>query len=272
MTSQTGNAMTSKTKLLIENNIAKLTLSNVDIHNAFDDQIISELREHLETVRVDETVRTLLLQADGKHFCAGADLAWMKRMARHSEEENLKDARQLAGLMSDLYNLPIPSVVAIQGAAYGGAVGLIACCDIAIASDKARFCLSEVKLGLAPATIGPYVVSAMGARRCGQLFMTADVFSAAQAKEYRLVHETVDHDQLSITVNKTLTQLLLAGPEANKAAKQLIRACTPSFDSNLAETTSAMIAKLRVSEEGQEGLQAFFEKRSPNWISKLKES
>lgn len=261
--------MTSKTKLLIENDIAELTLSNVDIHNAFDDEIISELRAHLATVSTNESIRVLLLQAEGKHFCAGADLAWMKRMAQHSEEENLKDARQLAGLMSDLYNLPIPSVCAIQGAAYGGAVGLIACCDIAIASNKARFCLSEVKLGLAPATIGPYVVSAMGARRCGQLFMTASVFSSEQAKDYGLVHEVVDHEQLDATINKTLSQLLVAGPNANKAAKALIRACIPPFDSNLAETTSEMIAKLRVSEEGQEGLHAFFEKRSPNWIQKI---
>jgi methylglutaconyl-CoA hydratase len=260
--------MTSKTKLRIENNIAKLTLSNVEIHNAFDDGIISELRNQLASIRKDENIRVLLLQADGKHFCAGADLAWMKRMAQHTEEENLKDARQLAGLMSDLYNLPIPSVCAIQGAAYGGAVGLIACCDIAIASNKARFCLSEVKLGLAPATIGPYVVSAMGARRCGQLFMTASVFNAEQAKNYGLVHDVVAHERLVTTVEETLGQLLAAGPNANKAAKELIRACIPPFDSNLAETTSTMIAKLRVSEEGQEGLHAFFEKRSPNWIQK----
>ena len=258
--------MTSKTKLLIENGIAKLTLSNVEIHNAFDDEIISELRVHLASVRSNESIRVLLLQADGKHFCAGADLAWMKRMAQHSEEENLKDARQLAGLMSDLYNLPIPSVCAIQGAAYGGAVGLIACCDVAIASNKARFCLSEVKLGLAPATIGPYVVAAMGARRCGQLFMTASVFNADLAQEYGLVHDVVEHEQLTATVDKVLVQLLAAGPKANRAAKELIRACIPPFDSNLAETTSAMIAKLRVSKEGQEGLHAFFEKRSPNWI------
>jgi methylglutaconyl-CoA hydratase len=260
--------MASKTKLLIANNIAKLTLSNVDIHNAFDNEIISELRENLARVSGDKTVRALLLQADGKHFCAGADLVWMKRMAEHSEEENLKDARQLAGLMSDLYNMPMPTLVAVQGAAYGGAVGLIACCDIAIASDKARFCLSEVKLGLAPATIGPYVVSAMGARRCAQLFMTASIFNAEEAKDYGLIHETVVHDQLTNAVDKTLSQLLMAGPKANKAAKQLIRACIPSFDSNLAETTSSMIAMLRVSEEGQEGLHAFFDKRSPNWVSK----
>jgi methylglutaconyl-CoA hydratase len=258
--------MQSKTKLLIDKQIATLTLSNIEIHNAFDDEIILELRTHLETVRHQENIRALLIEADGKHFCAGADLAWMKRMAEHSEEENLKDARQLAGLMSDIYNMPIPTLVAIQGAAYGGAVGLVACCDIAIASEKARFCLSEVKLGLAPATIGPYVVSAMGARRCGQLFMTASVFDALQAKEYGLVHEVVKHESLAEAINKTLSQLLIAGPEANKAAKQLIRACIPPFDSNLSETTSTMIAKLRVSQEGQEGLHAFFEKRSPNWI------
>lgn len=261
--------MTTKTYLSCKNEIATLTLCHPEKHNAFDDLVISELREHLATVRNMPEIRILVLQAEGKHFCAGADLAWMKRMAQHSEEENLKDARQLAGLMSDLYTLPIPTIVAIQGAAYGGAIGLIACCDIAIASKKARFCLSEVKLGLAPATIAPYVVTAMGARRCGQLFMTACVFKAGQAKDYGLIHEVVDQEDLKPAIQSNLEHLLKAGPKATQAAKELIRACIPSFESNLAETTSSMIASLRVSEEGQEGLHAFFEKRKPNWSSKI---
>lgn len=259
--------MTIKTRFSIKNKIARLTLCHPEKHNAFDDQIISELRAHLDQIRQSSDVRVMLLEAEGKHFCAGADLAWMKRMAELSEAENLKDARQLAGLMSDLYQLPIPTVVAVQGAAYGGAIGLIACCDIAIASEPARFCLSEVKLGLAPATISPYVVLAMGARRCAKLFMTAEIFSARQAEQFGLIHECVAQESMASEVERTLSQLLLAGPEASRAAKLLIRACTPPFNSNLAETTSQLIASLRVSEEGQEGLQAFFEKRLPDWVN-----
>lgn len=258
--------MSSKTRLSIEQHIARLTLCNPEKHNAFDDKVIAELRSQLNEIRKLPDVRIMVLEAEGKHFCAGADLAWMKRMAQHSETENLRDARQLAGLMADLYQLPIPTVVAVRGAAYGGAIGLIACCDIAISTNTARFCLSEVKLGLAPATIGPFVVSAMGARRCSKLFLTAEVFSAEQAEKYGLIHEVVTEDKLNSELDKTLAQLLLAGPKASKAAKRLIRECIPPFDSNLADTTSQLIASLRVSNEGQEGLNAFFEKRTPNWV------
>lgn len=257
----------AKTNLIINQHIARLSLCKPEKHNAFDDEIIQELRQHLAKIHQMKDVRALLLNAEGKSFCAGADLGWMKRMADLSEAENLQDAKELAGLMADLYALPFPTVVAIQGAAYGGAIGLIACSDIAIASEKARFCLSEVKLGLAPATIGPYVISAMGARRCNQLFMTADVFSAGQAKEYGLVHEVVEHDALEKAVSSTLDKLLAAGPNANKSAKRLIRQCQAPVDVNLEAFTSEMIAKLRVSDEGQEGLHAFFEKRSPSWLS-----
>ncbi len=258
--------MMMKTRLTLEGQIATITLCNPEKHNAFDDKVIAELREHLHTIRHTSGLRAMLLKAEGKHFCAGADLAWMKRMAQHSKTENLKDARQLASLMADLYQLPIPTVVAVQGAAYGGAIGLIACCDIAIAGESARFCLSEVKLGLAPATIAPYVVSAMGARRCNKLFLTAELFSSEQAMAFGLIHEKAPDSMLSEAIEKTLAQLLLAGPLASQAAKQLVHACKPPFDSNLAETTSQLIADLRVSEEGQEGLSAFFEKRSPSWI------
>lgn len=260
----------AKTKLIIDQHIATLSLCHPEKHNAFDDEVIQELRHHLAEIHHSVEVRVLLLKAEGKHFCAGADLAWMKRMAKLSEADNLTDARALAGLMADLYALPFPTLVSIQGAAYGGAVGLIACSDIAIASEKARFCLSEVKLGLAPATIGPYVIAAMGARRCSQLFMTADVFSAQQAKEYGLVHETVRHEDLDRAVYDTIEKLLAAGPSANKSAKRLIRQCQTPIDEQLESFTSKMIAELRVSTEGQEGLNAFFEKRSPSWSKQTK--
>jgi len=245
--------------------VATITLNQPAKHNAFDDGIIQALLAHLDTIRNTDTVRVMLLKAEGKNFCAGADLAWMKRMAGMSYEENQADARQLARLMLELNTLPIPTIARAQGAAYGGAIGLIACCDIAFASDDAKFCLSEVKLGLAPATIGPFVVDAMGARRCRKLFLTGEVFTAKQAYDFDLIHEVVALDKLDEAVAAATKAILKTGPCASKAAKQLI------FDiqangGGIQEKTSQLIAKLRVSEEGQEGLGAFFEKRSPSWI------
>lgn len=255
---------TSATSLVISKNVATLSLNRPEKHNAFDDAVIAELLSHLDSIRNDESIRVLILRAEGKHFCAGADLAWMKRMAKLNYEDNLTDAKELARLMSELNSLPIPTIARVQGAAYGGAIGLIACCDIAIASDNARFCLSEVKLGLAPATIGPFVVDAMGARRCRQLFTTAEVFSSAQAEQYGLIHKTAALEDLDSEVENTKVNLLQAGPSATRAAKQLVKHIQSSPE-NLEEDTSKLIAALRVSEEGQEGLGAFFDKRQPSW-------
>jgi len=248
----------------INNTVATITLNQPKKHNAFDDNVINELLAHLEFVANNPSIRVLILKAEGKHFCAGADLDWMKRMGQLDYSENQLDAQNLAKLMSTLNNLPIPTVVKVQGAAYGGAIGLIACCDIAIASDTARFCLSEVKLGLAPATIGPYVLDAMGARRCRDLFLTARVFNASDACEYGLLHQVAPLDGLDEAIENTLTQLLQASPNACKAAKKLIFDLSRSQD-DPSEMTSNLIAQLRVSEEGQEGLSAFFEKRLPRW-------
>jgi len=262
---------TKSTKFTLNNQVASITLCNPEKHNAFDDRIISELRTHIQNVREDQSIRVLLLKAEGKHFCAGADLAWMKRMAKLNHQENLGDARHLASLMSELNALPIPTIVRVQGAAYGGAIGLIACCDIAIASDNSRFCLSEVKLGLAPATIGPYVVKAMGARISKKLFLTAEVFNSKSAFDHKLLHEVVPLDQLDQQVETTISQILTTGPMASRSAKKLIEDIEIG-GSELAEKTSDLIATLRVSEEGQEGLGAFFEKRKPTWcISELAE-
>jgi len=257
------------TNFSLENNVATITLSNVEKHNAFDDAIISELRGHIATVKASNEVRALILKAEGKHFCAGADLAWMKRMAQLNHQENLEDARKLASLMTELDDLTIPTIVRVQGAAYGGAIGLIACCDIAIASDKARFCLSEVKLGLAPATIGPFVVNAIGARQCRKLFLTAEVFNAQAAKDYQLIHDIVPVEKLDEQVEITLQRILHTGPSASKAAKKLVKDIAIVSD-ELTEMTCQLIADLRVSEEGQEGLGAFFEKRPPNWLNVTK--
>ena len=254
----------SATLLVVEHHVATLTLNRPEKHNAFDDSVIAELLAHLDTIRNDQSIRLMVLKAEGKHFCAGADLAWMKRMAQLNYDENLADARELARLMSELNALPIPTIARVQGAAYGGAIGLIACCDIAIASDNSRFCLSEVKLGLAPATIGPFVVDAMGARRCRQLFTTAEVFNAQQAEDYGLLHTIVPLESLDNAVLESSSNILQAGPNATKAAKRLIQHIQRAPDT-LSEDTSKMIAELRVSEEGQEGLGAFFDKREPTW-------
>lgn len=255
---------TGQTRLDIQGGIATLVLDQPDKHNAFDDQVITELLDHLGTVARNEEVRVLILKAEGKHFCAGADLAWMKRMATMDRAGNKADAARLAQLMETLNTLPIASIVRVQGAAYGGALGLIACCDIAVASENARFCLSEVKLGLAPATIGPYVYAAIGERQCRRLFLTGEVFSSEQAKEIGLIHERVPLDALDSAVNDFAEMILQTGPQASRACKQLIRDISAKPD-NLGELTSDLIAHLRVSDEGQEGLSAFFEKRTPAW-------
>jgi methylglutaconyl-CoA hydratase len=253
----------SSTLNLIDS-VAIITLNQPQKHNAFDDKVINELLAHLASVANDQSIRVLVLKAEGKHFCAGADLAWMKRMGQLDYTENRLDAQNLAKLMSTLNKLPTPTIVKVQGAAYGGAIGLIACCDIAIASDTARFCLSEVKLGLAPATIGPYVVDAMGARRCRDLFLTARVFSASDAYKYGLLHQVRPINELDEAVENTITQILQASPNACKAAKKLIFDLSQPQE-DLSDMTSDLIAQLRVSDEGQEGLSAFFEKRLPSW-------
>jgi methylglutaconyl-CoA hydratase len=255
----------TKATLNISEGVATIVLNQPEKHNAFDDQIIQNLLAHLALIRKTPSIYAMVLRAEGKNFCAGADLAWMKRMAKASYEANEQDALQLAKLMSELNALPIPTVVLVQGAAFGGALGLIACCDIAISADNAKFCLSEVKLGLAPATISPYVLTAIGARRCRHLFLTAEVFNAEQAYDWGLVHKRCAHDQLKETLKHTLNQLASNGPLACRASKQLIFDVLDNAD-DLIEQTSKLIAKLRVSEEGQEGLNAFFEKRPAAWI------
>jgi len=211
----------------------------------------------------------LVLRANGKNFSAGADLSWMQRMVTLSKEENQQDAAQLARLMKTLDQLSIPTLARIQGAAFGGAVGLIACCDIAVASKTSSFALSETKMGLAPATISPYVMAAIGTRQCRRLFLTAERFYADQAKEWGLIHDVVDHEALDQRIEHFANLLLQNGPNAMHAAKKLVREISNRpVDATLIQHTSQLIAHLRVSAEGQEGLHAFLQKRPPTWISK----
>ncbi|MCV6588869.1 MAG: enoyl-CoA hydratase/isomerase family protein [Marinobacterium sp.] len=248
--------------------VAELVINRPDVHNAFDDDVIAQLINRLEAVNEDSEIRVLVLRSNGKNFSAGADLAWMKRMAQNSHQENVEDAGQLARLMEVLNNLNKPTIALVQGAAYGGAVGLAACCDIVIAAESSAFCLSEVKIGLIPAVISPYVVRAIGERQSRRYFVTAELFSARQAQEYGLVHEVVASPELlDDACQRFVKQLRRNSPQAMHAAKELIFAVSSKvIDQTVIDDTARRIADIRVSEEGQEGLGSFLEKRKPNWI------
>lgn len=248
--------------------VATLTLNRPEVHNAFDDAIIDCLIGHLKTIASDPSIRVLVLRSEGKNFSAGADLNWMRRMAANSREENLVDARGLAELMQRLNDLPQATIALVQGAAFGGAVGLAACCDMVVATEASLFCLSEVKIGLIPAVISPYVVRAIGERQARRYFLSAEAFNAGQAQQWGLVHEVVtDNDALAPAAEALIAKLLNNGPAAVAAAKQLIFAVSGRpTDSAVIEDTARRIADIRVSPEGQEGLGAFLNKRKPNWI------
>ncbi|MCW8891401.1 MAG: enoyl-CoA hydratase/isomerase family protein [Sedimenticola sp.] len=261
-------AENSVTLDLDDRGVATLTINRPEIHNAFDDVLINRLLQALESVEVDPKVRLVVLRAEGKSFSAGADLNWMRRMADYSESENFKDAMVLASLMERLNNLSKPTIAAVQGAAFGGGVGLVACCDMAVASEKALFCLSEVRLGLIPAVISPYVIAAMGERAARRYFLTAERFDAAEAHRIGLVHEVVAEDQLPSQVDALIEQLLKGGPDSLAAAKSLIFAVTrqPTSESVIRDTAQRITAA-RASDEGKEGLNAFLNKRTPAWIA-----
>ncbi|MBE0364023.1 methylglutaconyl-CoA hydratase [Pseudoalteromonas ulvae UL12] len=253
----------SVTLSITKSNVATIELDRQAVHNAFDDTTIGQLIETIEYAKTLD-IRALVLKSAGKHFSAGADLAWMKSMADNSFEDNLADSKQLAKLMSSLHSVAVPTLCLVQGAAFGGAIGLIACCDIAICTDDAKFCLSEVKLGLIPAVISPYVIQAIGERQARRYFLTAEVFKAPQAQQMGLI-QIIDND-LESAANTILQAIIDNGPAAVRAAKQLISAVAGQvIDESLTDYTAQQIASIRVSEEGQEGLSAFFAKRAPSW-------
>lgn len=257
----------SHVELTIENQVAKVTLNRPELHNAFNEEVIKDLTNCFDTVENNHAVRVMVLQSTGKSFSAGADLNWMKKMAGYSKAENLADAKNLAVMLNKLNNLSKPSIARIQGSAFGGAVGLIACCDIAIASKLSKFCLSEVKLGLIPATISPYVVEAVGPKMAKRLFMTAEVISARRARRINLVDETVSEEDLDNEVDSHISNILKNGPIAVTLAKSIVdKVANQPINEAMIEQTSEMIAEVRVSDEGQEGLNAFLEKRAANWI------
>jgi methylglutaconyl-CoA hydratase len=246
--------------------VATITLNRPEIHNAFDDLLINRLIEILDAIQADDKVRVLVLRSTGKSFSAGADLNWMRRMVKNTYDENFADSSRLALMLKKLNYLPKPTIALVQGAAFGGAVGLVACCDMAIASDKASFSFSEVKIGLIPATISPYVVAAIGERASRRYFQTAERFDCNEAYRIGLVQRVVTIEELDAACQELIVVLLANSPAAVKKAKDLaFRVSKGVIDQEMIDDTSKRIAEIRVSEEGQEGLTAFLEKRKPRW-------
>ncbi|EGN76460.1 enoyl-CoA hydratase/carnithine racemase [Idiomarina sp. A28L] len=252
--------------------VARLTMNRPEVHNAFDDVIIAQLRAALAEVRENTDARVLVLQSAGKNFSAGADLNWMRSMADKNYQENVEDAGELGALMWELDQLPIPTIALVNGAAFGGAVGLVACCDMAIGHSRASFCLSEVKIGLIPAVISPYVVRALGEPAARRYMLTAERFFAAEAHRLGLLDEVTEGD-LEEALEPFLTALLANSPAAVKACKNLIQHVSNlPLNQELVAETARRIAEIRVSAEGQEGLSSFLEKRTPAWQTAQKQT
>lgn len=256
----------SAVRVEIENGVGTVVMDRPDRHNAFDEHVIADLTAAFAGLGADDAVRAVVLRGAGKSFSAGADLDWMRRMAAYDEAANLADARALAALMRTIDTLPKPTVALVHGAAYGGGVGLVACCDIAIATEAASFALSEVKLGLIPAVISPYVVRAIGARAARRYFLTAERFDAVEARRLGLVHELVAGDGLEETARQILAALRGNGPAAVRAAKDLVAAVAARPPAEVEEDCARRIAAIRAGEEGREGVAAFLGKRKPSWL------
>ncbi len=247
--------------------VASVTLNRPDVRNAFNDEVVLEVTAAFKDLGARADVRCIVLAANGTAFCAGADLRWMRSMADYTREQNLEDAGRLAEMMRTVYECPKPTIARIQGDVYAGGTGLVAACDIAVSVDTAHYCLSEVKLGLLPSTISPYVIRAMGARAAQRYFLTAERFSAAEALRIGFVHEVVTADALDAKVAELAQALVKAGPAAVKACKKLVQdVAGHDITPELVAMTVASIADVRVSPEGREGLQSFLNKRKPNWI------
>lgn len=252
--------------IAIAGGFATITLTRGEIHNAFDDVLIADLTAAFDRVGADPAVRVVMLAAEGKSFSAGADLNWMRRMAGYSKAENLADAKALAGLMQAIDTCPKPTIARVQGAAFGGGVGLVACCDIAVASERASFCLSEVKLGIVPAVISPYIVRAIGPRAARRYVQTAERFGAAEAHRLGLVHEVAAEDALDAVIGGIVDALRQGGPDAQREAKSLVALVADRDPAEVLDETARRIAAIRTGAEGQEGLTAFLEKRPPVWL------
>jgi len=254
-------------QLQVTHLVATVTLNRPDVRNAFNDEVIAEVTEAFDALAGRDDVRCIVLTANGSAFCAGADLNWMRSMADYTYEQNLADAGRLAAMMRTVYECPKPTIARIQGDVYAGGTGLVAACDMAVSVDTANFCLSEVRLGLMPSTISPYVIRAMGARAAHRYFLTAERFSAAEALRIGFVHEMVTADALDAKVAELSSALVNAGPAAVKLCKKLLQDVAGNdITPELINMTIASIADVRVSPEGREGVQAFLQKRKPDWL------
>lgn len=247
--------------------IARITLTRPEVRNAFNDEVIQQLKAAFESVGARDDVRAVVLAAEGPAFCAGADLNWMRRMADYTRDENIADAGQLAAMLKAIYECPKPTVAAVQGDVFAGGMGLVAACDIAVSVDTATYCLSEVKLGLIPATISPYVIRAMGARAAHRYFLTAERFSAHEAQRIGFVHELVGVGALEDKVSELAQALVSASPHAVRACKRLVQdVAEREIGAALIAQTVVGIADIRASDEGREGVASFLQKRKPSWL------
>src|SRR3954468_5503369 len=250
--------------LLVEkkDGVAWVTLNRPEVRNAFDDSLISQLKNVFEDIKNDKAIRALVLAGNGPAFCAGADLNWMKRMAGYGYQENLADAQALADMLSALDRMPKPTIARVHGPAFAGGTGLVAACDIAVGTPEAKFCFSEAKLGPSPATISPHVMRAIGERTARRYFLTAEVFDAEEALRIGML--SVLTENLDETIDELLKHLLAGGPEALASIKDLVRTVSGrSVDKSLVAETAKRIAEIRVSPEGKEGITSFLEKRKP---------
>jgi len=261
--------MTYDTLLVtVADKVATVTLNRPDLRNAFNEQAIAELARVFDELGRNDAVRAIVLAANGPSFCAGADLNWMKKMAGYSHDENEADAMRLADMLRTIYLCPKPTVARVQGDCYAGGMGLVAACDIVVASEAAGFCLSEVKLGLIPATISPYVIKAMGEQAARRYFLTAERFDAAEAQRIGVAHTVVAPEALDATVAGIVKALVNNSPHAVQQAKTLVREIVGQpVDDALLLDTAGRIATIRASTEGREGVASFLEKRKPTWIN-----
>ena len=261
-------AMTPALTVKVQDHVARITLTRPEVRNAFNSEMIAQLKAAFDDVGARVDVRAVVLAAEGPAFCAGADLNWMRRMADYSRDENLADAGELAAMLRAIYECPKPTIACVQGDVYAGGMGLVAACDMAVSVDTANYCLSEVRLGLIPATISPYVIRAMGARAAHRYFLTAERFGAAEAHRIGLVHEVVTADALVAKVADLTQALVNASPHAVRACKKLLQdVAEREINDALVAQTVAGIADIRSSSEGKEGVQSFLQKRKPNWVA-----
>jgi methylglutaconyl-CoA hydratase len=247
------------------NRVARVALNRPEVHNAFNTQMLLDLIDAFGKLGADGDIRVVVLTGEGKSFCAGADLQWMREIINYSYEQNLEESNTVADLMETIYLCPKPTVARVNGAAIGGGTGLVAACDIAVAAESAKLSLSEVKLGLVPACISPYVIKRVGESRARELFLTGERLNAPRAAEYGLVNRAVPDGELDAAVDELGEKLITSGPEAIATCKELLRRVPGRPISEIKAFTAECIAKMRVSDEGQEGMAAFFEKRKPKW-------